>query len=335
MDSGQRRHFPVSQRVRDRILTLYNWNHLWEIDKVMRKIKTNAHALMLLSILIASSSFPVGKLITHDLPPSVMMFIRFLLSAVLFAPYVFIKNGFDFPSRERMLAYIILSIPSVIFFWCMFEGLRYTSVINIGALITLVPVGTAIWAFMINRDTPTTLRSLGLVLGTLGALLVVFRGDYIALISLKFNYGDFVFIMGIILSGWDRPLLKKLYRGEPTEIITFWTLLLGAGWLLIASITSIINVDWHGTPSKAYGGIVYLAIFTTLITHFISQKCTVLIGATKVAAYSLLVPAFVILITFVIGMESFELATLPGILLVFISMFLIQRESRGALSKTT
>ncbi|MGI9568254.1 MAG: EamA family transporter, partial [Desulfobulbia bacterium] len=83
----------------------------------------------------------------------------------------------------------------------------------------------------------------------------------------------------------------------------------------------------------AYGGIVYLAIFTTLITHLISQKCTVLIGPTKVASYSLLVPVFVIIITVVIGMESFALATLPGILLVIISMCLIQRESRGALSK--
>jgi len=32
----------------------------------------------------------------------------------------------------------------------------------------------------------------------------------------------------------------------------------------------------------------------------------------------------VIFITFVTGMENFELATLPGILLVIISMFLIQ-----------
>lgn len=299
----------------------------------MPKIKANAHVLMLLSILIASSSIPVGKLITNDLPPAVMMFMRFLLSAVLFAPYVYIKNGLELPPRERMLSYIILSIPSVIFFWCMFEGLRYTSAINTGALITLIPSVTAVWAFLINREIPTSLRSIGLAIGTLGALLVVFKGDFIALIRLKFNYGDFVFIMGILFSGWERPLLKKLYRGEPIEIVTFWTLVFGAGWLLIASLTSIINVDWHGTPSKAYGGIVYLAIFTTLITHFISQKCTVLIGATKVAAYSLLVPAFVILITFVTGMERFDFATLPGILLVIISMFLIQRESRGTLSK--
>jgi len=217
----------------------------------------------------------------------------------------------------------------------MFEGLRYTSVINTGALITLIPAITTVWAILINREIPTILRSIGLVIGTIGALLVVFKGDYIALIRLKFNYGDFVFIMGILFSSWDRPLLKRLYSGEPIEILTFWTLLLGAGWLLIASINSIINIDWHSTPSKTYGGILYLAIFTTLITFFIRQKCTVQIGATKVAAYSLLVPVFVIFITFVTGMESFELATLPGILLVIISMFLIQRESRGALSKIT
>ena len=297
----------------------------------MEKIKANAHVLMLLSILIASSSFPIGKLITHDLPPAVLMFLRFLLSAVLFAPCVFIKHGLELPPRKRMLPYTILSIPSVIFFWCMFEGLRYTSVINIGALITLVPAITAVWAFLINREMPTTLRSIGLALGTLGALLVVFRGDCIALISLKFNYGDFIFILGILFSVWERPLLKKLYRGEPIEIITFWTLLLRAGWLLIASITSIGNVDWQSTPGKAYGGIVYLAIFTTLLTHFISQKCTVLIGATKVTAYSLLVPVFVIIITVLIGMERFELAALPGILLVIVSMLLIQRESRGGI----
>jgi drug/metabolite transporter (DMT)-like permease len=301
----------------------------------MGNIKNNAHVLMLLSVLIASSSLPIGKLITNDLPPAVMMFMRFLLAAILFAPYVFIKNGLEFPPWRRMLFYSILSIPSAIFFWCMFEGLRYTSVINTGALLTLVPPITAVWAFFINRETPTIFRSFGLAIGTLGALLVVFKGDYVALIRLKFNYGDFVFIVGILFSSWERPLLKKYYSGEPTEVITFWTLFLGAGWLLIASISSIINVDWHSTPSKVYGGIIYLAIFTTLITFFISQKCTVQIGAIKVSAYSLLVPVFVILMSFVIGMESIELATLPGILLVIISMYLIQKESRDALSKIT
>ena len=246
-----------------------------------------------------------------------------------------VRDESEHCSRSNGIVFVIDRNMQVIFFWCMFESLRYTSVINIGALITLVPVGTAFWAFIINRDTPTTLRSLGLVLGTLGALLVVFRGDYIALFGLKFNYGDFVFIMGIVFSSWDRPLLKKLYRGEPIEILTFWTLLLGAGWLLIASINNIVNVEWHSATIKTYGGILYLAIFTTLITHLISQKCTVLIGPTKVAAYSLLVPVFVIVITVVIGMESFELATLPGILLVIISMFLIQRDSRDALSTIT
>ena len=67
----------------------------------MREIKANAHVLMLLSILIASSSVPIGKLITYDLPPAVMMLMRFLLSAVLFAPYVFIKKWFGISPTEK------------------------------------------------------------------------------------------------------------------------------------------------------------------------------------------------------------------------------------------
>jgi len=300
----------------------------------MGNLKVNAHALMLFSILIASSSIPIAKSITNDLPPAVMMFMRFLLAAILFAPYVFIKNGLEFPAWKSLVFYLILSIPSAIFFWCMFEGLRYTSAINTGVLLTLIPAITAVWAFFINREIPTLLRSLGLSIGTIGALLIVFKGDYIALFHLKFNYGDFILILGILFSSWERPLLKKYYRGEPTEVITFWTLLLGSGWLLIASINSIINVDWHSTPSKAYAGILYLAIFTTLVTFFINQKCTVQIGATKVSAYSLLVPVFVILISLATGMDSLELTTLPGILLVIISMFLIQKETRKELIET-
>ena len=72
----------------------------------MRQIKANAHVLMLLSILIASGSFPVGKLITNDLPPAVMMFMRFLLSAVLFAPYVFIKIGVS-PTGKNVILHNI------------------------------------------------------------------------------------------------------------------------------------------------------------------------------------------------------------------------------------
>ncbi len=47
---------------------------------------------ILLTIILVASSFPVGAAITNELPPAIIMFMRFLLAATLFAPYVFYKE---------------------------------------------------------------------------------------------------------------------------------------------------------------------------------------------------------------------------------------------------
>ena len=210
---------------------------------------------MLLTIILVASSFPVGAAITNELPPAIMMFMRFLLAATLFAPYVFIKNNLALPPLKNMFHYIIVSIPLAVFFWCMFESLRYTSVLNTGALFTLVPVITAVNALFINKETTNKFLMLGLLIGTIGALWIVFRGDYGALIALKLNYGDLLFVVGCLFLGIYNPLVKKFYSGEPMEVMTFWVILFGAGWLLIASGSSIFKIDWHSIRSEVYWGI--------------------------------------------------------------------------------
>lgn len=290
--------------------------------------KRNAHGLMLISILLAATSFPIGAAITNNLPPAVMMFMRFLLAALMFAPYLMLKNTLYFPTPKRMLGYVVLSIPLAVFFWCMFEALRYTSAINAGALYTLVPAITAIYALFINKEITHTFRSAGLLIGTLGALWIVFRGDYAALINLNLNYGDFIFIVGCFFLGVYSPLIKNIYRGEPMEVMTFWVLMSGAGWLLLASSSQLSGIEWSNVSYEVYAGILYLALFTTLITFFLLQICVVRIGATKVAAYGFLTPIFVIIISITLGTDHLEMALLPGIVMVILAMFIIQYEAK-------
>ena len=281
---------------------------------------------MLLAIILAASSFPVGAAITKELPPEILMFLRFLLAAALFAPFVLIKHGIKFPSRRALLNYNILSIPLVVFFWCMFESLRYTSILNTGALYTIVPAITAIFALLINREKTGRIRFLGLFLGTLGALWIVFRGNLDSFLRLEINYGDFIFLVGCVFLGLYNPLIKRIYQGEPMEVVTFWVLLSGSLWLLVVSFNSITDVHWISVRQNIYLGILYLSLFSTLITFFIINFSTVRIGATKVAAYGFLTPVFVIILSVFFGMEPFEMITIPGLLLIFAAMFLIQRD---------
>jgi len=291
------------------------------------KAKRNAHGLMLLSIFFAATSFPIGAAITHALPPAVMMFVRFLLAAVLFSPYLLLKNTLYIPSPKKMLGYGVLSIPLAVFFWCMFESLRYTSVLNTGALYTLVPAITAIYALIINKEVTHKFRSMGLLIGTLGAMWIVFRGDYAALINFDLNKGDLIFIIGCLFLGLYSPLIKRIYNSEPMEVMTFWVLICAAVWLLLVSANQLTDIDWSSVSYKVYGGILYLSLFTTLVTFFLLQLCVVRIGPTKVAAYGFLTPLFVIVISIILGTDHFELITLPGIVMVILAMFIIQYET--------
>ena len=155
------------------------------IDKPPVTREYLVHGLMLLTITLAASSFPVVAAITHELPPEIIMLLRFSLASALFAPYVLLKHGLAVPSSSHILRYVILSIPLVVFFWCMFESLRYTSILNTGALYTTVPAITAVYALFINQEAIGKSRSLGLLIGTVGALWIVFRGDLDAYLGLE------------------------------------------------------------------------------------------------------------------------------------------------------
>lgn len=286
----------------------------------------HVHALMLLAIILAASSFPVGAAITKKLPPEILMFLRFLLASALFAPLVFIKHGIKLPSRRALLNYNILSIPLVVFFWCMFESLRYTSILNTGALYTVVPAITAIFALLINREMTGKIRSFGLFIGTIGALWIVFRGNLNSFLGLEINYGDFIFLVGCLFLGLYNPLVKRTYEGEPMEVVTFWVLLSGSIWLLIVSLNGITDVHWLNVEQHVYLGILYLSLFSTLITFFVINFSTVRIGATKVAAYGFLTPVLVIIMSILSGMEPFETVTIPGLLMILAAMYLIQKD---------
>lgn len=284
------------------------------------------HLLMLFAVGLAAGSFPIGAIVAGELPSSVLIFFRFLVAALLFAPLVFFTYGFHIPSKQKFLTYLWLGLPSVIFFWCMFESLKYTSVINTGAIYTLVPGITAIYAVFINGERLSVKRMLALSIGIAGAVWIVVRGDIEVLLNLNLNKGDLLFLVGCLFTALHNPLVRKIHSTEPMAVMTFWLLVTGTIWLGLLSATEMDQVEWKSVSVSVYPAVLYLAMFSTLITFFIRQKVLLIIGPTRVASYGLLAPLFVIILSIVLGIEEFDVAYLPGMLLVALSIFVIQKD---------
>ena len=139
-------------------------------------------------------------------------------------------------------------------------------------------------------------RILALLLAMVGALWVIFEGEVAQLRALQFNRGDLLFFGGCLLMALYTPLVKLFHRGEPMAVMTFWILVTGCGWLLLFTLLNPPVPLFGPVPTRVWAGIAYLAVFTTIITFFISQWATLHLGPTRVMAYSYLYPPLIVFI---------------------------------------
>ncbi len=286
---------------------------------------SRGHLLMLLATVLVATSFPVGAAITNELDSLVLTFLRFTFAAVLFAPIVIWRHGLNWPGVRDLVRYGTLSACLVGFFWGMFVALRYTSALNTATIFTLTPVITAAVSAVLFREKLNTAAQIALPIGLVGAIWVVFRGNIGALMSLEFGFGDGIFLAGTIALGFYSPLVKYFHRGEPIARMTFWTLATGALWLLLLSAPRLSDIDWGALPASVYGGIAYLATFTTLVTFFVIQWCSTIIGPVKVMSYTYLNPALVLIMGIVLGHDAPPLTIYPGLAFTGVATLVLQR----------
>ena len=137
--------------------------------------------------------------------------------------------------------------------------------------------------------------------------------------------GDAIFFAATLAMGCYGPLVKRLHRGEPMAQMTFWTLASGSIWLLALSIPRFSSVDWHTVPTTVYLGIAYLAVFTTLITFFIVQWSSTVIGPTKTVSYTYFNPMLVLGIGLILGDTPPPPMIYPGFVLIIGAIIVLQR----------
>lgn len=283
------------------------------------------HGLMVFAAVIVSSSFTVGAAITHGLDPAILLLLRYIIAVAAFAPVVFAKHPFAFPSLKDTMGYSAISFSTVAFFWCMFEGLRYTTALNTSIIFTVVPGISGLYSAIFLRERLGRNRLVALFFGMAGAVWVIFRGDHQRFLQMDINYGDLLFLAGCFVMAAYTPLVKKLHRNESMLIMTFWVLATGFFWLFVLSLPRFGAVNWLAVEFRVWIGIFYLAIFSTTITFYLTHIATLYLGPTRVMAYSYFYPVFVLIIDWALGHGLPPAIIMPGVIIVSLATVVLQR----------
>ena len=284
-----------------------------------------AHIVAVIGMFFIATIFSVGDEIADSMPASVLMTLRFGAAALLFAPYILWRHGIRWPGLSGLWRYGLLSLLSTIFFWSMFEGLKYTDSLNTSAISTSIPGFTAIYGAILMRERLGRYRSAALLLGLLGTLWVIFRGDPERLFALELNKGDALFFGGCISMGLYAALIPKLHRGEPVAVMSFWIMVMVAAMFTIVANVEFADIAWGRIEDSVWGSLAWLAIGPTMLTFFMIQSKPLIIGATRVQSYSYLIPAFVLVFDWALGRGLPTAMTIPGIIVVLLATLVVQR----------
>ena len=281
-----------------------------------RRDELQGHVAMLLFACFVAGSFSLGGRIANDIDPSALTAARFLLTTIALGAAAWGAGQLNRQAFRASWRYLVLGALYGGYFVLMFEGLQTASPVSMAAVFTLTPVMAAAFGFLILRQVLTPWMALALAVGALGAMWVIFRGDWNALISMQVGRGEAIFLIGCIFHALYIPLVPKFSRGEGLFAFAAGT---SFGGMLVVGLYgagSIVQTDWGALPSQVWVTLTYLVIFASAASITLVQFASRRLKAAKVMAYTYLVPAWVV------GWEVARGATLPA-LAILMGMALI------------
>lgn len=283
------------------------------------------YLVMLVTPLFFSSNLIFGRLAIPEVAPFTLAFIRWTAAALILAPWVMREwapaRAFvaGHPRHWLLLGFLGMWICGGI----VYLGLEYTTATNGTLIYTTSPLIILIIERLFFARPITGREILGIIIGFLGVAVIVLRGDPAALLSLRFNTGDLLFVAAAISWAAYSVLLRK-NRPEGLNTLSQFGVIATAGALLLApmALWEFLSGARMPVTATAWGGIAGIVFFASLLAFSGFQYGIARLGAATAGIFMYLLPPYGVgLAVFVLG-EPFHPYHLVGIATVLTGLIM-------------
>lgn len=289
--------------------------------------RLSAHLYVLLATILISGSFLASQKLANVIDPISLTLYRFVLALIFLSPVIIfsknrLKNVFKILPKA-----MVVSLVYTLYFIGMLRALENTTVLNTGAIYTLVPLMTAVLCIFFFKEKIALKQLFIYILGIISTCIVVFQADFTLFLTLSLNKGDIIFLIASLSMSLYPVFIKLLYsKKDELLVLVFATLLGGIIWMSLTMQILNIPYNWNKIELNHFYSLLYLVLATTILTLFLYQKATLILGAKKIMAYIYLNPAFVAIIMFLLEGQTISFGVFLGILLSAFATIIILRQ---------
>lgn len=280
------------------------------------------YLLVLFTIILFSTLEVTGKLIGSSISPYAVTLYRFLIGGMLMLPFAIRQKR----SLKRKIApreFLKLSVPGFINVTISMLFLQlaiYYGEANISAVIVSSnSVFVAIFSYFILKEKMTLYKTLGLLLGLTGIVIIIMNHQVSSLDVKNAPLGIIFACIASVTFGLYTTISKKYvheYGNVLTNTISF---LSGAAMLALVSLMFGFDLSFEFTTSNVLL-LGYLGVFVTgiaYLTYFAGLKR---VSTVAGASFFFLKPAFASILAFFIFEETLSFMQIIGIVIVIIGV---------------
>lgn len=288
----------------------------------MTKARKSAYLALLTTAIIWGFAPPIIKYTLYFISPVAFLFYRFLIVSLIIAIPLFVKLRrlkLNFSQLSQYAALGFLGTPLTLYF--LFTGMERTTAIDASIIWIIAPILVVLGGVFFLKEHVTKTEKIGIGLTLLGTTITIFQ----PLLETGLNLtGD---IRGNILvffgtCAWALfTLLAKKAKLDPFTL-TAISFVVG----MVVFFPFLLTKPLPPVNPKAFFGILYMALFGSLIAYFTYIYGLAKIEASEATIFTYLQPLFAIPLAAVWLKETITLSFLTGALLIGLGVFTCEKK---------
>lgn len=207
-----------------------------------------------------------------------------------------------------------------------FKGLSLTSPIH-GALIMITTpiLVLIIGALLIGGERFRKRKAIGVLLGLVGATMIILQGMAQSVSGKSSVLGDFCIFLNAASYGFYLVLAKPLMARYHFLSITKWTFLIGFILVLPFGYTEFNQIQWHTFHAFVWFALGYVVFMVTFMAYLLNSYALRSVNASVVSTYIYTQPLLTTLLAVLLGKDYPTLYTLLAGLIIFIGVYMVSK----------
>jgi len=276
--------------------------------------------IMCLICLIWGGNFVLSKWMLNDLalPPFFFACVRFMLVAVLMAPFLF-------PLPKKFLRMCLAGLcVGALHLAFLYTGLK-TAPAGASAIVSqmLIPFA-AVLSVIFLKEKIGLRRGLGITGALIGVCILIYDPG-----SFSFDVGLVYIVVAFFIIAVGSVLIKGVGAINPLQYLA-WMGVLAVPTLGLASFL-FESGQFAAAKASGWGlpiGIIYTAIFASIIAHGQYFRLLQTYDVTLVVPLNLMAPFWAVILGIIIRDEPFGFRLVIGAAFILVSVYVIARRQK-------